>query len=133
MKAPLSSPRFSRASASTCRRAAACAFIGTRSGGVCAAAARQKAARAANRSLFILRWWRARGWRSVRQPSPVAERHAQADRGLLVVVVDQGLAIAGGDLQVQPRRDRRVAASPSRAARSRGWERLLACGAAEAK
>ena len=34
---------------------------------------------------------------------PVAERNAHADRGLLVVVVDQGLAIAGAHLHVEPR------------------------------
>src|SRR5207248_2109547 len=39
--------------------------------------------------------------------SPVAEGHPQAERGLLVVVVDQGLAVAGGELQVQARRAER--------------------------
>ena len=39
---------------------------------------------------------------------PVAERDAQADRGLLVVVIDQGLAIAGAELHVEPCRPERI-------------------------
>src|ERR1700694_1962768 len=33
---------------------------------------------------------------------PIAEGHADAERGLLVVVIDQAFAIAGSDLQVEP-------------------------------
>src|ERR1700752_1458289 len=36
-----------------------------------------------------------------RNLSSIAKRHSYADRGLVVVVVDQGLAVAGGELDVE--------------------------------
>src|SRR6267143_358825 len=40
--------------------------------------------------------------------SSIAKGHAYADRGLLVVVVDQGLAVAGGELDVELQRPERI-------------------------
>src|SRR5882762_3961963 len=41
-------------------------------------------------------------------PLSIAKGHAYADRGLPVVVVDQGLAIAGGELHVELQRPERI-------------------------
>src|SRR6266446_5176029 len=40
--------------------------------------------------------------------SSIAKGHSYADRGLLVVVVDQGLAVAGGELDVELQRPERI-------------------------
>src|SRR6267378_6501293 len=40
--------------------------------------------------------------------SSIAKGHAYADRGLLVVVVDQGLPVAGGELDVELQRPERI-------------------------